>query len=277
MRSLVAVVAVVLAMPLVGRAGGQVPQAAMDPALRTAYEMFYNGRFTEAATATAELCTANVAALPACELRTSALHFQIRRAMGDAKDRKKALAQCAPCADLLSTFVTETRRAQETARAGLKAAPGDEDTLFLLGKIDLNYVWLQLGTLDRKTGWDEYWEARNSLDAVLKEHPGHVRAKVARGWVDYIVDTRMPRGTRWVLGGGDKKRGMQAIREAAAAEGTTFVRAEAGFALWDMQVREKDMAGARATAKLLANDYPTNPDLRKFLDAPGTNSGLTSR
>jgi len=266
--------AFLLAMPLGARAGGQ----AMDPALRAAYEMFYNGRFTEAVVATAELCAANVAALPACELRTSALHFQIRRAMGDAKDRKKALAQCAPCADLLSTFVAETKRAQETARAGLKAAPDDEDTLFLLGKIDLNYVWLQLGTLDRKTGWDEYWEARNSLDTVLKTHPGHVRAKVARAFVDYIVDTRMPRGTRWVLGGGDKKRGMQAIREAAAAEGSTFVRAEAGFALWDMQVREKDMVGARATAKLLANDYPANPDIKKFLEsAAGTASGLTNR
>jgi len=62
--------------------------------------------------------------------------------------------------------------------------------LFFLGKLDLNYVWLQLGPLRRKTGWDEYWEARRSLDAVLKANPRHVRARVARAWIDYIVDTR---------------------------------------------------------------------------------------
>ena len=71
--------------------------------------------------------------------------------------------------------------------------------------------------LGKKTGWDEYWEARKSLDAVLKANPKHVRARVARGWIDYIVDTRMPWGTRWVLGGGNKKKGLTTLREAAAA------------------------------------------------------------
>ena len=42
---------------------------------------------------------------------------------------------------------------------------------------------------------------------------------------------------------------------------------EAGFALWDIQVRETDIAGARVTATRLAQDFPDNPDLRKFLDA----------
>jgi len=132
----------------------------------------------------------------------------------------------------------------------------------------LNYVWLQLGTLGRKTGWSEFWEARRSLDKVLKQNPGNVRAKVARAWIDYAVDTKMAGGTRWLLGGGNKTRGLQAVREGAAAAGTTFVRAEAGFALWDMQVREHDLAGARVTATMLAGDFPDNPDLRKFLAAP---------
>ncbi|HXW06452.1 MAG TPA: hypothetical protein VD833_14545 [Vicinamibacterales bacterium] len=38
--------------------------------------------------------------------------------------------------------------------------------MFFLGKVDLNDVWLQSGTLGRKPGWDEYWEARRSLDQV---------------------------------------------------------------------------------------------------------------
>jgi hypothetical protein len=45
-----------------------------------------------------------------------------------------------------------------------------------------------------------------------------------------------------------------------------FVRAEAGFALWDMQVRERNMAEARVTAATLAEDFPDNPELRRFLE-----------
>ena len=36
----------------------------------------------------------------------------------------------------------------------------------------------------------------------------------------------------------------------------------------DMQVRERNMAEARATAAMLAEDFPDNPELRKFLEAP---------
>ena len=77
----------------------------------------------------------------------------------------------------------------------------------------------------------------------------------------------MPCGTRWLLGGGNKKRGLQAVREAADAEADLFVRAEAGFALWDMQVRERAIADALVTAQTLAQDFPGNPELRRFLDA----------
>ena len=263
-RSIVPIAALVLTLPLLVRASTDD----MEPALRAAQELFYNGRYADAAAETAKLCAANVAALPACELRTSALHFMLRRAMGESLDRKQGFARCKDCPALLATFVAEATRGADTARTRLKTTPGDENALFLLGKIDLNYVWLQLGTMGRRTGWDEYWEARHSLDKVLKANPRNIRAKVARGWIDYIVDTRMPGGTRWLLGGGNKTRGLQAVREGAAAAGTTFVRAEAGFALWDMQVREHDLAGARVTATMLAGDFPDNPDLRKFLAAP---------
>ena len=259
------VAAVVMAGPLTQHAwAGRADSPALDEAQR----MFYNGRYADAVTLTADLCTAEADDLAACELRTSALLFQLRRALGGSPDRDKAFSECTGCPALLSTFVAETRRAQAIARARLVLDPEDEETLFFLGKLDLNYVWLQLGTLGRKTGWDEYWEARRSLDTVLKQHPQHVRAKVARAWIDYIVDTKMPRGTRWLLGGGNKKRGLRAVREAATVEADLFVRAEAGFALWDMQVRERNMADARATAATLAEDFPDNPELRKFLEAP---------
>jgi hypothetical protein len=275
MRSIVSVGAIVLTLTLLVHARTDE----MDPALQSAHELFYNGRYVDAAAMAGELCAPEqVTDLRACELRTSALHFMLRRAMGESTDRKQAFARCVACPDLLATFIAETRRGVDEARTRVKTTPGDEDTLFLLGKLDLNYVWLQLGTMGRRTGWDEYWEARRSLDAVLKANPQHVRAKVARGFIDYIVDTKLPGGTRWLLGGGNKKRGLQAIREAAEADGTTFVRAEAGFALWDMQVREKDVVGARVTATKLARDFPENPDLKKFLDAqPATLFRLTGK
>jgi hypothetical protein len=251
-------------MPLVLAAA---TASAEPPALAAAQQMFYNGRYADAASATMELCTAEVAALSACELKTSALLFQLRRALGDAQDKDAAFVACAACPGLLSEFVAETRRGQAVARALLKTEPANEEVLFFLGKLDLNYVWLQLGTLGRKTGWDEYWEARHSLDKVLKANPQNVRAKVARAWIDYIVDTRMPLGTRWVLGGGNKKKGLRAVREAAAVDGDMYVRAEAGFALWDMQVRERNIADAMGTARMLAEDFPANTELQRFLAA----------
>jgi hypothetical protein len=169
----------------------------------------------------------------------------------------------------MAAFVADVAKGQAVARARLQTIPDDEQALFLLGKLDLNYVWLQLGTLGRKTGWHEYWEARRSLDKVLLKNPRNVRALVARAWIDYIVDTRMPRGTRWLLGGGDKKKGLLVVRNAARVETDFFSQAEADFALWDMQVREKDVTGAVSTARELARDFPDNRELRKFLDANG--------
>ena len=159
------------------------------------------------------------------------------------------------------------------ARAKLRVQPDDETTLFLLSKLALNHVWLHLGTLGKKTGWDEYWEARRALDKVLKKNPHHVRARVARAWIDYIVATKMPRGTRWMLGGGNKKRGLQAVREAASTDAEFFVRAEALFALWDMQVREGDVADAVETARKLAHDFPENQELAKFIEANTARAG----
>jgi hypothetical protein len=149
----------------------------------------------------------------------------------------------------------------------LRADPADDTALFFLGKLNLNYVWLQIGPLRRKTGWDEYWEARRSLDAVLKHNPRHVRARVARAWIDYIVDTRMPWGTRWLLGGGNRKQALIDVREAALIESDFFTHAEAEFALWDMQVRERDMMQATAVARRLARDFPDNRELAAFLVA----------
>jgi hypothetical protein len=77
----------------------------------------------------------------------------------------------------------------------------------------------------------------------------------------------MPRGTRWVLGGGNKKRGLATVREVAEIDTDPFIRAEAGFALWDMQVREGNIPAAIESARALSRDFPENEELQKFIAA----------
>jgi hypothetical protein len=153
------------------------------------------------------------------------------------------------------------------ARVRVQSAPDDVTARFFLGKINLNYVWLQLGTLGRRTGWDEYWEARRSMDAVLARNPAHVRARVARAWIDYIVDTRMPFGTKWLLGGGNRKGALLTLQDAAKADADFFVHTEARFAVWELQVRERNVPAAIAVARGLAVDFPENPELARYLEA----------
>ena len=274
---MVSVAVIVLALTL--QAGNPQPRSssapgqpadddAHAPTVDKAQRFFYIGDYDKSAALTQELCAARLDDFEACELRSASLLFQIKKAFGETGERDKTAAwnQCAICPGLMATFLAETARAQTFAREKLKADPDDEDTLFFLGKVDLNYVWLQLGTLGRKTGWNEYWEARRSLDRVLHMNPEHVRARVARAWIDYIVGTTIPRGVRWLLGGGNKKRGLLVVREVVeAGDSNFFAQTEATFALWDMQVREREVPAAVATARLLVRDFPENRELRKFL------------
>lgn len=246
--------------------------AATDGAsFEAAQELFYNGSYDASAALTLDLIQAEPDNLKIYELRTSALLFQVKRLIGEPQDKDKALKQCDRCAALIAAFQRDTASGVLHARAQLKADPRDDNAQFLLGKLDLNHVWLYLGTLGRRTGWNEYWEARHSLDAVLDRNPRHMRARLARSWIDYIVDTRMTWGTRWVLGGGNKKKALATMRDAAAnANGDFYTSAEARFALWDVQVREKDIAGALVTAKTLAVDFPRNAELTRFIETNGS-------
>jgi hypothetical protein len=252
---------------LTGTLSAQTPER---PPLDEGHRLFYNGRYDAAVALALPMCTSAPLDLDACELTTAALHFQMRRALDVGAAKKKEWSACAECPALMSTFLAVTSRGQTTARTMIEADPADDETRFLLGKINLNFVWLQLATIGKKTGWKEYWEARNLLDEVVARNPGMVRARVARAWIDYIVDTRMPRGTKWLLGGGNRKRGLLVVREAAGTPADFFVATEATFALWDMQVREKQFPDAVATARRLARDFPDNEELAKFLATHAT-------
>jgi hypothetical protein len=238
--------------------------------LAEAQRHFYSGRYETAAALAMDARTVDAENLAASELRSSALLFEIKRTFGEPKDKNKAWKACAVCQELMAVFVEETTLGRTLAKARLATHPADEEALFFLGKLNLNYIWLHLGPLGRRTGWGEYWEARKSLDAVLKTNPDHVRARVARAWIDYIVDTRVPWGTKWLLGGGSKGRGLRTVEEAAASDAEPFAQAEAKFALWDMQVRERNLTGAIETARTLSREFPDNRELVKFLDTHAT-------
>jgi hypothetical protein len=47
--------------------------------------------------------------------------------------------------------------------------------------------------------------------------------------------------------------------------GRFFDQVEAMFALWEMQMREHEVPGAVATARVLTCDFPENRELGKFL------------
>jgi hypothetical protein len=237
--------------------------------LDDAQRLFYTGLFVESAAATHELTDADPGNLAAWEVRTSALHFQLRRLVGDVKDKKTAFAKCAECPEVLKIFLDDVNRGRAAARSRIEKNPMDEEAQFFLGKMDLSYLWLQLATLDRKTGWHEYWEAKRILEDILEKNPMHVRARVARAWMDYIVGTRVPWGTRWMMGGGSRSRALKMVQDAAQAPADYFAQVEARFALQEMLTREGKPAEAVEVARDLLGRFPENKDLKKFVESGG--------
>ena len=256
---------VVTHLAAAGHAGAQTPES---PALKLARQHYFSGRYTAAAEAAAPLTAGGAEALAAYELRTAALHFELKRLLGDAPNKSKALKQCAACQPLIDAFMKDLTAGKALARTVLKEQPQNESALFYLGKLDLNYVWLQLSTLGKRTGWSEFWNARHSIEAVLKANPKNVRARVAYAWIEYIVDTKVPFGLGWTLGGGDKKKALKAITEAAATVGDPYEKAEAEFALWEMLKSDKRPADALVVAKRLIVDFPENKELQRFIATP---------
>ena len=150
-----------------------VPAHADGPTLADAQRAFFNARYQAAADLALALQVSDASGLAAHEVRASALHFLLRDALGDHGDKGKAFKQCLACPDLLTAFLSGTTQGQIIARGRLRMNPSDAEALFFLGKLNLIYVWLHVETLGRKTGWNGYWEARRSLDAVLKDNPQH--------------------------------------------------------------------------------------------------------
>ena len=237
--------------------GRAVQADSSTAALEAAQRLFYTSKFSAAADQALQLVTQTPSDLAAFELRISALHFQIRRrASGNGKDRKAAMAACKACPALLEVFLAEIKRGRAAARQRLAEAPHDEQAMYYLAKIDTSYLFLQLSTLGKRTGWDEYWEAKRLLETVLQKNPGHLRAQVAQAWMDYIIGTSVPWGTRWVMGGGSRNRGLRQMRAAAAASSDFYSEVEAEFALWEMLMRDGKRDEAVPVARELLVRFP---------------------
>ena len=152
--------------------------------VEAAQREFYNARYESAARMTLETCAAELSALAACELRTAALLFQIRVLLATQSDKDVAWKKCATCPDLLSAFKVALALGQTAARARLLEHPTDDETLFLLGKLNLNYVWLQLGTL----GHDRLGQVLGSTE-VARHRPRTStgpRESACRAWLDRL-------------------------------------------------------------------------------------------
>jgi hypothetical protein len=257
------------ALSATARAQGTAQDAqALLASVAGAQVALYNAQYVQAADRARALAAVAPDDLGAYELLTSALLFQVRRAVGSDGDKEAALRGCTTCPALVAEFLAAAQRGRSLAHARLQANEDDLAVLFVLARIDLNYLWLHLDSLGQKKGWSEHWEARRSLDRVLHRDPQHVRAGVARAWIDYIVGTRIPRGTRWLLGGGNRTRALASMR-ALAESGEGFDRAEAMFGLWEIERREGNMEPAAAIAARLALDFPDNRELSTFLTSQG--------
>ena len=133
LRAFAAVVTLIatLAIWVRGAELGVTSQSQSPLELADAMRLFYTGRYEDAAAMALELRAEDDADLASYELRSSALLFQIRRAIGEPKDKEKALKQCAPCASLMSEFRTEIDKGRERARERLKSDPKDVTARFL--------------------------------------------------------------------------------------------------------------------------------------------------
>jgi len=269
LAKLAAAMAVVSAATVALSALPQQAGIAPTSALETAQHQFFSGKYVEAIATAAPLRDVPASALAAYELRTSTLHFRIKRLLGSDKDKEAAFKKCQACPGLLKEFMADVTAGRALARERLKTAPRDETLLYLAAKLDLNEVWLNNSTLGRRKGFGLYKDARRGIDNVLAIDANNIRARVANAWIDYAVDTRVPFGFKWILGGGDRKRALKNMRAAAAMKGEHFAEAEASFGLWEMLVAEKMTNDALAVARQLIVSFPDNEELQRFVATGG--------
>ena len=118
------------------RPAGTSPPAPPTTALATAQRRFYDGRYLEAADLALALRAGAPSQLASYELRTSALLFQIKRLVGEAKDKEKAFKACETCPELLSLFLADVKAGQviEWLKADFELGHGHAQAIVALLK-----------------------------------------------------------------------------------------------------------------------------------------------
>jgi len=275
-RTLAATAAALLLLTA-GARGATDEAAAVAADLSAAKHAFYSARYEDAAARAADTLERHPESLEAYDILTSALLFDLKRSLGDDHRGRKALDTCTDCQARLDRFFDQTQRGIELARTHLAADVSSDTALFFLAKLELNYLWMQNGVLGRRTGWKEYRESRRLLASLLERDADHVRGQVAMAWIDYIVDTRFPWGTKWLFGGGDRHRALEAMEKASESGASYYELVEARFGLWEMQLREGDLTSAQAVARGLAADFPDNAALTEFITQPDSLESAPSR
>jgi hypothetical protein len=94
--------------------------APVQRTLDEAHRLFFNGQYDDAAALAQSVRSADPESLAASELRTSAIHFQIKRAFGTPDNKERAWDECTSCQELMRTFLAETNAGRNIARAQLK-------------------------------------------------------------------------------------------------------------------------------------------------------------
>lgn len=244
---------------------GQTP---FDEKLNRAKEFFYQEKYQDSERLILEARAIDPTDPESYEFRTTILLFRLRDLTGIDVARQgkatKTLATCAACPEMLRQFEADTAEGLRLARLVLTQKPDDERATFIIAKLDLNKLWLNLKILNKMKGWREYQEARKFLAKVLARNPNHSRALIASAWINYIVADRIFL-LRAVLGGGSKKTALKQLRQAASCgQCDAFDRSEAGFSLLDILKQEKMFAEAAVLARELSVRYPENASLAQF-------------
>ncbi len=189
------------------------------------------------------------------EAHTSALLFRLRKQAG-VNGSGLLLSKQAPDPSTLAEFLRLQAEGVRQAERCLRDSPRNARCEFLLAKLHLNKLWLNLQVLDRKTGLGEYRSARAGLERVLVRDPNHARALTALGWIEQVVAERSW-AVRRLLGGGSHDKALAHIHRATSCSSCSELDvAEAKFALAELLQREKRQKEAEPILRELRRRFP---------------------
>ena len=134
----------------------------------------------------------------------------------------------------------------------------DDDTLFFLGKLDLNYVWLQLGPLQQEDRLGRVLGKRGSRSTPCSRAIRATSGRASPAPGSTTSSTPRCRGGRArVLGSGNQKKALTNVREGGAVWTRISSRMrKPEFALWDITGAGARHVNATDTARQLAQRLP---------------------